>query len=270
MPLRRVTRQKSQLPSREIEICLRVKEARLRLHLDQSTVAERIGLRSHAISNIEKCRAPVRFDLGLRLCRELIVSEEWLATGKFVSLEKEARRRRLIVAGSAASLHPIFFRRTLDLWSEDLTRTIPPRTLFSTAFDETLKILNARLVSEGGISAPRLIQNPHDGPEIGKILLNAIIDERLFFLRQKAWLLGKEETLAQREYLRAMFEFGDVLYKRFMGFPTPEVTGPNFDFLRVIVSYLDVPVGSLHASQAPRSGGREKKRKAPKSGAKAA
>jgi transcriptional regulator with XRE-family HTH domain len=253
VPLRRATAHKSKLSIRELDICRRVREARLRLRLDQTAVAERIGLKGHAVSNIEKGRAPVRFDFALRFCRELIVSEEWLATGRFAALEKAAKQKRELSAarGNFHSLHPIFFRRALDLWSEDITRHIPPRTLFSVAFDEMLRPVNEHLASQH-LHAPRLIPNSHDGPEIGKTLLSAMLDEKLFLLNNEALRIGTNPVLAQREFLRATFEFCDVLYKRFMGMPTPEIAEPRFTFLRIITKFVDAPIGSIHATDRAR------------------
>ena len=214
MPTSRVTKQTTHLNEREIAICRRVKEARQKLRLDQAEVARRLGLKAHSISTIEKCRAPLRFDIALRFCRELLVNEEWLATGGFSSLEQEARKRRVVGKGVVSSLHPLFFRLTADLWSEDVTRTIPARSLFSVAFDEILCPVYSRIASES-FYRPRLKPNPHDGIEIFRTFFDATLDASLLLLSNDAKREGRDELMAQRLYLRGLFEAVHSQYQTF-------------------------------------------------------
>ena len=218
MPSRRVTRKISRLPARETAICRRFKAARERLGVDQLTVARRLGVKREFISSLEKFRSPVRFDIALRFCREFIVSEEWLATGEFKALAAAAMKRNL----SGSGLHEIFFRLCFDLWSEPLTRTIPPRTLFSAAFDKFLSPLNAGL-AEGNFYSPRLLPNPHDGVEIARTILNAHIDGRLFMLANEARGRGLDDAMFQRQFLRRLFEFSEGCWREMMGLPAAKV-----------------------------------------------
>jgi DNA-binding XRE family transcriptional regulator len=246
VPTRRVTQQKSRLDSREKAICLRVKEARQNLRLDQAEVARRLGLKEHAISTIEKCRAPLRFDIALRFCREMLVNEQWLATGGFATLESEAKRQGIEGRGNVSELHPLFFRLTTDLWSEDVTRTIPSRTLFSGAFDRTLAPYYESL-AKANFYFPRLRPNEHDGVDIVRTLLQATMDTQLLLLTNEARRLGKGELPVQKTFAGRMFELSQLLFKRSMGFTTPEIAEPRFMFLHLLADFTNIPVGPLHS-----------------------
>jgi len=205
VPTRRTTKQKTHLSDNEKAICLRVKEARQCLRLDQSEVARRLGLEPHAISTIEKCRVPLRFDIALRFCRELIVNEEWLATGCYLTLEKEAKRLGVTKTGDAKDLHPLFFRLTCDLWSEDVTRKIPARALYSEAFAQFLSPVYEQLAI-ANFYHPRLKPNMHDTLDIFKAIVDANIDGGLILLANEARRGGVDGLLHQRQYLRKLFE----------------------------------------------------------------
>ncbi len=184
----------------------------------------------------------MRFEIGLRLCRELILSEEWLATGEFKALDAVARKRHGAGSSSGSRLHKIFFRHCFDLWSEPITRTIPPRTLFSTAFDEYLAPVNT-LIAASHLYGPRMVPSPHDGVEIARNILDAHLDGRLFLLANEAARLGAEEGDVQRSFLRCVFEASEIIWKRFIGLPTPEVATMNW--LRSLTKFVDAPIGPL-------------------------
>jgi transcriptional regulator with XRE-family HTH domain len=69
-------------PRREIEICERLRDARSRLRLTQAEFAAQIEITRPRLASYEECRVPLRFDLALRICRQFIISEKWLATGE--------------------------------------------------------------------------------------------------------------------------------------------------------------------------------------------
>lgn len=101
-------------PERERQVCRRLREARERLRLSQAEFAEQVGINRPRLASYEEERAPLRFDLGLRICRQFILSEKWLATGK----------------GDT--------RLLMDLTADHSTNKIPPDTSFGKAFDEVL------------------------------------------------------------------------------------------------------------------------------------
>jgi transcriptional regulator with XRE-family HTH domain len=78
-PARRVRRA---LPARELQICRRLRKIRELHRLTQQEFAAEVGIKRPRLASYEECRAPVRFDLALRICRQYVVSEKWLATGE--------------------------------------------------------------------------------------------------------------------------------------------------------------------------------------------
>jgi transcriptional regulator with XRE-family HTH domain len=72
---------KKALPARELEICRRFKLAREARRVSQYDLAQRLEVTRSRISSYEFELAPVPCEFALRACRELRISEEWLATG---------------------------------------------------------------------------------------------------------------------------------------------------------------------------------------------
>src|SRR5580693_7622711 len=74
---------KSRLPKTELEICARFHFARDRiLKITQAACAAEIGVERGVVVNYEIGRTALRYDVALRFCRQFIISEEWLATGR--------------------------------------------------------------------------------------------------------------------------------------------------------------------------------------------
>ncbi|HUB67055.1 MAG TPA: helix-turn-helix transcriptional regulator [Candidatus Methylacidiphilales bacterium] len=73
---------KNPFPSREAEICKRLREFRLSTGLSQVTFAKHIGTDSTRLANHEHCRSPLKYGLANRLADEFDVCQRWLATGK--------------------------------------------------------------------------------------------------------------------------------------------------------------------------------------------
>src|SRR4051794_16855259 len=70
------------LPKRESEICSRLRAARESLSVSQEEFARQVGITRQRLASYEEMRAPLRADLALRICRQFILSEHWLATGE--------------------------------------------------------------------------------------------------------------------------------------------------------------------------------------------
>jgi transcriptional regulator with XRE-family HTH domain len=66
------------LPPRELAICRRVREARLREGISQRLLAEEIGRTRDQLANVEGGRVPLRFGLAWDLCRHLDLNPLWL------------------------------------------------------------------------------------------------------------------------------------------------------------------------------------------------
>jgi transcriptional regulator with XRE-family HTH domain len=73
---------KNPLSARELDICRRLREFRLRTKLSQVAFANEVGLDSARLASYEHGRAPVKYGLARLLSVAFKVNLEWLATGK--------------------------------------------------------------------------------------------------------------------------------------------------------------------------------------------
>ena len=71
----------SKLPDKEIAICQRIREVRLRLKWDQPAFAKELGISRVRLGSYEYARAPVRYWLAKRLCQRFNINQRWLAKG---------------------------------------------------------------------------------------------------------------------------------------------------------------------------------------------
>jgi transcriptional regulator with XRE-family HTH domain len=69
-------------PKSEADVGRRLKDARERLALTQQAFADQLGITKKRLASYEELRVGLRYDLALRICRQFIISEKWLATGK--------------------------------------------------------------------------------------------------------------------------------------------------------------------------------------------
>lgn len=225
---------------------MRLKEARERVGLDQLEAARRIGVKVHVLSNVEKCRAPLRADLALRFCRELFVNEEWLATGR-VALLNAALQAVMEKALNAELWEPVFFRTPLNLRLDPVTAAIPHRALFSAAFSTHLKSVAAEL-SKGTWLQPPMPFTSYDRPEYRAEFLSVLVDRWRTIIRFRAEEMGLTEDgqrLVEADLVANLTKAGMVIFNRSCGIATPFQSGPAFDFLRVLVSDDKTPIGTL-------------------------
>jgi transcriptional regulator with XRE-family HTH domain len=234
------------LPEREKQICRRLKIIRKQLGLSEEAAASRVGIARERWHNYERLRTPLRCDLALRICRQLIISEEWLATGSFKLIEEAASKAGI---GSDASLHQFYIRSLVDLQAEPEYLHVPPGQLFSEAFRTILSAKYALLVQRF-FHAPRIVFRDSDDDTLLIEYLSVLNQRWLKLLRNEALRVSGDSALACRTFLRGQFEFGTVFFKRMMGWSTPEITQSQFDFLRAIATDPTCPVGPLH-TRAP-------------------
>lgn len=78
----KASKSRKPLPLREAAVCKRLKEVRTTLRLAQSEFADQVGVSRVRLASYEEERAPLRFDLALKICRQFCISEKWLATGE--------------------------------------------------------------------------------------------------------------------------------------------------------------------------------------------
>lgn len=68
--------------SKDRTIAARLRRGREARRLSQAEFAKQIGITRERLASYEDGRAPLRTDIALRVCRQFILSEKWLATGK--------------------------------------------------------------------------------------------------------------------------------------------------------------------------------------------
>ena len=184
---------KPRLPDEELQICERLGVARSWIaKTTQGEAATQIGLERSTLANYESGRTPLRFDVALRFCRQFIVSEEWLATGKHEGCHLAALKRGIPLGEGTDEIDEKMFRRQcLDLAFEPAYRQIPPGTLLSVAFRKYLAQEYVRLMGEF-FHLPRIVVTDYDNHELSLNLLNAI-NERFIFL-WKTRLRGADKS----------------------------------------------------------------------------
>jgi len=68
--------------TRERAICSRLKEFRETIRWSQADVGKKVGISRDKLASIEYGRVPLRYELALRLCKDLDISALWLVSGK--------------------------------------------------------------------------------------------------------------------------------------------------------------------------------------------
>jgi transcriptional regulator with XRE-family HTH domain len=231
---------KTALPKREREVCLRLKELRERLGFSQEAVSRIVGIKRSRWLNYERLRSPLRCDIALRICRELIVSEEWLATGKYEAAESVTRAK-------GAEMGRIYFRQCVDLQSDSTALHITPGSLFSVAWSEALNARYAELVASYS-HHPRIVLRDSDSDDLICRYLTVMMERYFLLLENEARRLGKKAGVVRRQYARCLHDFSEILFKRFMGFKTPEVKKDQYNFLRLLANSEEGPLGFLHGN----------------------
>jgi transcriptional regulator with XRE-family HTH domain len=179
---------RSPLSARETEIAGRLIEARRLLGLDQAEAARKVGIPKSTLASYELCISPLRTEIALRICLNLIISEEWLATGRFKLAERVGREKGL---SNSTGMEKIYLRQCMDLLHSPEAVQLEKGKLFSEGFDEVL----------AGIYAERIkayfyvIGIPHSSWDETNIELgfdiNAVLIERFILLVQNEALRRK-------------------------------------------------------------------------------
>lgn len=102
------------VPDAELSICRRLREARLLRKWSQPNLSRALGITRERLASIEYGRAPLRFDVALKLWNSLDLNQRWLAEGK------EPRDSNVPIA-------------------DELLAAIPKQMLFSEAYEKYLK-----------------------------------------------------------------------------------------------------------------------------------
>lgn len=206
----------SKLTNREQDICARLRKAREELGWSQYEAAKQLKITRERLLTYEQRRAPLRCDLALRFCRQFIISEEWLATGKNDALVKIGRESNLDPGADWSALDSIFFRQCMDLFSDPIALSVPPGALFSVAYDEILAPRYSELASEFFYTPRIVLDDTHNEPEVAFNLLRSLVERWLKLLAAEANHLGADAWLIQRNYVRALVETNAYLFRAFM------------------------------------------------------
>jgi len=241
------------LSQREKAICSRLREAREWLEKSQQACARQIGLDRATFVNYEVGRTPLRFEVALRFCRQMIVSEEWLATGRFEASWNSATQHRIKRGNpeeERAFEAKILRRQCVDLLSEPEALHIPPGTLFSDAYDKHLAPRFAQLVTQF-FFRPRICLTQADHPEIALNLLTALNERYFHMLANEAARLKGNYSDLWRGFTRCQYEAGDLIFRKFMGFPSNSAQLASLDWLRYATTEPGATLGPLHGQVEP-------------------
>lgn len=192
---------------------------RERLGMTQEECAGQVGIERSALVNYELGRTPLRYDIGLRICRQLIVSEEWLATGRY-----DACRAAAVGMGFPkdkdwkAIEDGVFFRQCVDLLSEGIALHIMPGTLFSDAYEQHLHGKYAELVRQF-FHYPRLCFSDADKPELAVELIKVVNERHLLMLLSMAGHAEGQPANANvwTAYTRQVIEANHAILQKMLG-----------------------------------------------------
>ena len=208
--------QKRRLSNRESQICQRLRDGRERADVNQSNCAARIGIKRTTLANYENEVTPLPWEVGLRFCRQCIISEEWLATGAFAAMHKAGPQHGIRSPTELDNWNMGYSRQCLDLLSEPICQKIPRGALFSEAFDHYLAPRYEELAARYFFT-PRIVLTDVDDPKLMADFLRVILLRWLDCLKFEA--VGGNASFLQRQFTRCMFEAGDFVFKGFMGKP---------------------------------------------------
>lgn len=239
---------KAKLPKKEVEICERLRWARDEvLGITQAICAEQVGLDRSTLANYESCRTPLRYDIALRFCRQFIISEEWLATGRFDACHQAAELHGIDgKKGWDFFDRKIFIRQSVDLLSLPATLHIKPGTLFSEAFSGVLASHYAELVMRFFYSQPILLSDA-DKPELAINFLKATHERQIILLNNEALRIQIKQSDMWRLYTRYMFECANLVFRKLMagGRLQPDYLR-TLEWLRAAVTDPDAAIGPPH------------------------
>ncbi len=202
------------LSPKESGICSRIRQVRDLVGISQARAAELIGISRERFLTYESGRTALRFDVGLRFCRQCLINEEWLATGKTDHLEQVAETKIGSARSGQSMLRRIFQRQCLDLLSEPVALMIPLGALFSDAFREILLPRYIELAQQFFFH-PRVIFSDEPEPELASRLMTVQYERASLLLNHLALEAGVDAWLVQRNYLRALVSLAHKAYGDF-------------------------------------------------------
>jgi transcriptional regulator with XRE-family HTH domain len=238
------------LPEREKQICARLREMRERLGKTQEKLSAEVGITRQRLASYEEGRAPLRCDLALRICRQFIISEEWLATGRHDACHAECPKHGIKLGPGMEEMdEKIFFRQCVDLLSEPAALHISLGTLFGEAYDKVLAPEYARLV-QTSFYLPLIALSDSDNTELVCNILDAINERFILLLGNEAVRRGQKRSSAWRVYARCLLESADLVLRKMMRFRIPPERLSDLDWLRHCVTDPDAIIPFLEDRRA--------------------
>lgn len=230
-----------------------MRNARLLIGKSQEYVASRIGIERSTLTNYESEVSPVRWEIALRFCRQLIVSEEWLATGSTASVEDAvaASQYGLIKDLDKRRFNQIFMRQCVDLLSEPISLTLRPGMPFSTAFDEHLATRYRQLVAES-FEVPRIVFTQIPETDLAEELIACMAERWLSLLTDQALRFEQNRWVLQRGFTRRLVEAADKVFWDFAGGPGAAYHA-ELSISSTNESASSVPLRATDASQKTKS-----------------
>jgi transcriptional regulator with XRE-family HTH domain len=146
------------LDARESAICKRLAEARYLRRLTQSELADLAQIRRERLASYEQARAPLRYDVALRLCQALDINQRWLATGNGVYCPAVPIR-----LGNRGSL-------------------LKYKALFSEVYDEVLAVEIERAQTKLNVT-----QSLSESPEQAVWILTTLLSNYLRYIPRMFW-----------------------------------------------------------------------------------
>jgi transcriptional regulator with XRE-family HTH domain len=209
---------KSKLPPREAEISQRLAEARRALELDQAGAARKTGIPKSTIASYELGAAPLKAKTALIICQRLILSEEWLATGRYAIAERASKELGI---PNASGMDRIYRRQSMDLISSPEGESLPNSMLFSEAFDKVLaplyyERLKANFFAPGVGQASWSETNIELGFDVTKVLVERFI----WMLQNEAIRRNCSPEAAAAIYFGFLMRIGIFGFRKCMGWPT--------------------------------------------------
>lgn len=175
---------KPRLHETELEICQRLRHAReCVVKISQTACAREMDLDRARMANYETGRTPLRFEIAMQFCRQFVISEEWLATGRHDALHA-ALPASVANSGDWKMFdEKISVRMCMDLFSDPIRLHIRPGTLFSKAFRDVLEDRYRLLVVDSPFY-PRIVFSDADNWGIAINLLRALHERHFNFLEE--------------------------------------------------------------------------------------
>jgi len=191
------------LTARDADIGRRLKEARERLNYTQEAFAKQVGIAKKRLASYEEKRVALRYDLGLRICRQFFISEKWLATG----------------SGD--------WRRLMDLSSEPAVNRVELDSSYSDAWTKNLEDMYGQLGQYEYEFGFRFV--PH-GAE------NDLFIANLFDRLSLIWMQRLDDA-HRGQFLTQLMDFGAYVLRHFETtgeLPAVELQGASHSFEKTL------------------------------------